>query len=98
VLEWEVLEANIANFKKHVAMREWEQHQKAVVDALERGELSHNSPEYVEHQRRTVELFGPGSSGFHRHESLWGTLGCAATGSDGDTGGDAQLLEDNEGS
>lgn len=96
-LEQKVLEANIANFKRHRALQEWEQQQKMIIEALERGELSPDSSEYQDHKQRTAELFGPGRSGFYRHESPWGAVGRGAAGSSGGAAGE-QSPEDNEGS
>lgn len=97
-LERKVLDSNIAKFKKRRAVQEWEQQRTALLDALERGELSHDSPEYLEHKRRTQELFGHDTVGHHRYDSPWGAANWR-TNHDGEAAQpEAQPSEDNEGS
>jgi len=67
-----VLDSNIEKLQRYRAWRDWQEQSTQIAQAIDRGELSPDSPEYLEFKRRSAELGGPGSNGYHAYEADWG--------------------------
>ncbi len=73
--EREVLEANVAKLKRRRAVGDLQGQRAAVLAALERGELSPDSPEYQDFMRRMTDLAGTGPDGYFGYRPDWGVNG-----------------------
>ncbi len=74
-LERKVLDSNIEKLQRYRAWRAWREQSARIAEAIDGGELSPDSPEYLEFKRRSGELGGPGSTGYHTYEADWGVAG-----------------------
>ncbi len=70
--EQKVLDSKIQKLKKHRTSSSQEQGLTAIVEAINRGELSPDSAEYQEFKRRAAEMSGSQGKGYRTYQPKWG--------------------------